>query len=173
MQKPKVKIISASPLYRMLPILIVLAGLGFAQVPSRDLLNRLAGSWTMTGTVQKKHVQYYAEARWVLQNGFISLHMKDTASPPEYEANLFIGLDPSKNQCVAHWLDSFGGAGSRVVGLGPVTSDKVEIVYPYEEGRFRNVFRYNSAKDEWSLVIESEGKDGQWSGFAQYIMKRR
>lgn len=146
---------------------------GFSQTPSRDLLNHLRGTWRMKGTVMKKPVEYIAEGVWVLHDQFLSLHMKDVAVPSTYEVNLSIGIDSSKNQYVAHWLDSFGGAGARVVALGPLSAEKIELVYPYPEGRFRNLFTYNSGKDAWTLVIESEGKDGHWSGFAQYNMLRK
>ena len=109
----------------------------------------------------------------MLQNQFFSLHMKDVAVPPEYEANLYIGIDSTKNQYVAHWLDSFGGAGARVVGVGPLSAEKIEVVYPYAEGKFRNLFKYDSGKDAWTLVIESEGAAGHWSVFAQYGIVRK
>jgi len=146
---------------------------GFGQTQSRSLLNHLQGKWQMKGTVMKKPVEYIAEGMWVLQDQFLSLHMKDVEVPPTYEVNLYIGIDSSRNQYVAHWLDSFGGAGARVVALGPLSADKIEIVYPYSEGRFRNLFKYDSRKDEWTLLIESEGNDGQWSVFAQYNLLRK
>jgi hypothetical protein len=154
-------------------LLLFVVGSATGQPSSNDLLSHLEGSWTMTGTVLKKPVQYKAEGKWVLQNGFLSFHMLDTTLPSPYEANLFIGIDSAKNQYVAHWLDKYGGAGSRVVGMGPLTPDKIEIVYPYEEGRFRNQFRYNQVLDRWSLVIEAEGEDGRWSVFAEYTIQRR
>ena len=162
--------------------LLLVAGLGAlisvmpiasAQDPARELLGHLTGSWTMTGHVMNEPVQYHAKAEWVLQGQFISLHMIDTTSPPGYEAEVFIGLDSAKSEFVAHWLDSFGGTGARVVGTGPRSSSHVEIVYPYEEGRFRNLFTYDAPNDLWSLVIESEGKDGTWSVFARYDVRRR
>ena len=122
----------------------------------------------MKGTVLKKPVEYAAEGAWVLRDQFFSLRMKDVAVPPAYEVNLFIGIDSLKNQYVAHWLDSFGGAGARVVGFGPLSSENISIVFPYTQGRFRNLFKYNSDRDEWTLVIESEGKEGNWSLFADY-----
>lgn len=145
----------------------------FGQSSPRVLLNHLQGSWYMTGTVMKKPVQYTAEGVWVLQSQFLSLHMKDVTVPPAYEANLLIGIDSSKNQYVAHWLDSFGGAGARIVGLGTLSAEKIEIMYPYAERNFRNIFKYYSEKDEWTLVIESEGTDGHWSVFAQYTVVRK
>ena len=127
----------------------------------------------MSGTVMKKPVQYAAEGNWQLRNQFLCLHMQDVAVPPTYEANLFIGIDTSKNQYVAHWLDVFGGAGARVVGLGPLSSEKIEIFYPYAEGRFRNLFTYDSQKDEWTLLIESESTNGEWAVFAHYTVARK
>lgn len=144
----------------------------FGQTP-RDLLNHLQGTWQMKGNVRKKPVEYVAEGMWVLHDQFFSLHMKDVTVPSTYEVNLYIGIDSSKNQYVAHWLDSFGGAGSRVVALGPLSAEKIEIVYPYAEGRFRNLFTYDSKKDEWTLVIESENKESNWSVFAQYNMIKK
>ena len=121
----------------------------------------------------KRPVKYTAEGVWVLQNQFFSLHMKDTAVPPAYEANLFIGIDSTKNQYIAHWLDSFGGAGARVVGVGPLSAEKIEITYPYAEGRFHNLFKYDPDKGEWTLVIESEATDAHRSVFAQYTITRK
>jgi hypothetical protein len=128
----------------------------------------------MTGSVMKNPVTYAAEGTWVLQNQFFSLHMKDAAVPPAYEATLYIGIDSVKMEYVAHWLDSFGGAGARVVGFGPISGENIGIVYPYTEAKFRNLFKYDSLNNEWTLLIESEGKNGQWSVFARYsIVKKR
>jgi hypothetical protein len=145
----------------------------FGQSSPRALLNHLQGSWSMTGAVLNKPVKYAAEGVWVLQSQFLSLHMRDVAVPPTYEASLFIGIDSSKNQFVAHWLDKFGGAGARVVALGPLSAEKIEIIYPYAEGRFRNLFRYDAPKDQWSLLIEAEDAEGKWSVFAQYAIMQK
>jgi hypothetical protein len=98
--------------------------------------------------------------------------MKDLAVPPQYEATVFIGIDSSKGQYVAHWLDSFGGAGARVVGIGPLSAANIKVVYPYPEGRFRNLFTFDPARSQWELLIESEGEDGSWSVFARYTITR-
>ena len=146
---------------------------GFGQSTSRQLLDHLRGEWSMKGEVMKKAVAYAAKGEWVLQNQFCSFDMKDAAIPPTYEAILSIGIDSAHNEYVAHWLDSFGGAGARVVAVGPLSAEKIEIVYPYAEGRFRNLFKYDSNKDEWTLLIESEDKDSHWSVFAQYNILRK
>lgn len=127
----------------------------------------------MTGSVLEEPVQYTAKGTWVLQNQFFRLHMKDTASPPQYEANLYIGIDSAKQEYVAHWLDSFGGGGARVVGFGPLSDDTIEITYPYAEGRFRNLFTYDAPAKKWTLVVESEQAKGSWKVFARYIMTKK
>jgi hypothetical protein len=142
-----------------------------AQDP-RALIGRLQGNWHMTGSVMSTPVVYDAEGQWILDKGFFTLHMKDAATPPTYEATLFIGIDSAKNEFVVHWLDSFGGPGARVVGFGPLSAEKIEIYYPYHEGRFRNLFTYDSLKDQWKLQIESEKTNGQWSTFARYDIVR-
>jgi hypothetical protein len=168
--------VSRSHAMRVLPFFVISSlslTIGYGQAPSLVLLDRLQGEWDMTGMVMKKPVRYSAEGMFVLKNQFLSFHMKDVAVPSAYEANLYIGIDSSENQYIAHWLDSFGGAGARVVGVGPFSPEKIEIVYPYSGGRFRNLFNYDSKKDEWTLVIESESPDGHWSPFAQYNITRK
>lgn len=145
---------------------------GSAAESPKKMLDRLKGNWLMTGTVMGDSVVYTARGEWVLQGGFLSFHMKDVSSPPEYEADLYIGLDTSKQEFIAHWLDTFGGAGARVVGTGPFTDALIRIIYPYEGSRFRNTFRYSSPKDEWELDIDSEKGPDHWTPFAHYIISR-
>jgi hypothetical protein len=152
---------------------LLFLAVGYGQAPSGGLLDHLEGGWEMTGTVMKKPGRYSAEGVWILRNQFLSFHMKDAAVPPAYEATLFLGIDSAKNQYIAHWLDSFGGAGARVVGMGPFSTEKIEIVYPYSEGKFRNLFTYDATVDEWRLTIESERSKGHWSPFAQYTIIRK
>jgi len=160
----------------VLKVIVLTAGSSLpsaAGIPARALLGHLEGSWRMTGTVMKKPVVYNAEGKWELSGGFLSFHMKDAAPVPAYEANVYIGIDSAGNEYVAHWLDSFGGAGARVVGTGPLSAEKIEIVYPYAEGKFRNIFRYDKGKDRWTLLIETEGAGGRWSVFAEYRIVRK
>jgi hypothetical protein len=159
---------------QILPLFIIFTLVNvFGQTQSRGYLNHLQGSWNMSGTVLKKPVIYTAEGTWILRDQFFSFHMKDVTVPSAYEATFFIGIDSTKSEYVAHWLDSFGGAGARVVGFGPLSGEKIEIIYPYSEGRFRNLINYDSRKDEWTLLIESEGAAGRWSVFAQYRITRK
>jgi hypothetical protein len=127
----------------------------------------------MKGTVRATPVEYFADGSWTLQEQFLSFHMKDAAVPPRYEASLLIGIDSTEHQFVGHWLDSFGGGGARVVGVGPLTSDSIRIIYPYAAGSFRNTFGYDRARDSWTLLIESQDTANAWSVFARYTFVRK
>ena len=136
------------------------AGLGW--------LDAFAGRWRMTGVVRDKPVRYEARGEWVLQRGFLRLHMQDAAKPPAYEADLFLGYDAQAGDYVGHWLDRFGGAGARVVATGRREDDRLVIVFPYAEGAFRNTFTRTPGSRRWTLLIEAQKPDGSWETFASY-----
>ncbi|MCU0452809.1 MAG: hypothetical protein MUE68_04060 [Bacteroidetes bacterium] len=126
----------------------------------------------MSGRVMGEAAAYRTTGSFVLGGQFFVLHMIDTASPPAYEASVYFGVDSSMNEVVAHWLDSFGGAGARVVGFGTIAADSMVVIYPYASARFRNTFLFRDT-ETWSLVIESESSDGGWVHFASYMAVRR
>ena len=88
--------------------------------------------------------------------------MIDAASPPQYEADLFIGFDPKANDYIAHWLDNFGAAGARVVARGDRQGQSLVIIFPYAEGAFRDTFTWQPATTSWSLLMESQHSDATW-----------
>jgi len=57
------------------------------------LLATLAGDWDLAGTVLGKPAHYRAQGRWVLHGGWLEFSMVDLATPPDYEARVFIGYD--------------------------------------------------------------------------------
>jgi hypothetical protein len=99
--------------------------------------------------------------------------MIDIDSPPQYEADVFLGYDPKAQDYIAHWLDRFGAAGARVVGEGKRTGRQLVMTFPYADGAFRDTFTWQPATDSWSLLIEAQGKSGAWSTFASYTLTRR
>lgn len=142
--------------------------------PRREdvLLDALQGVWNMTGTVMGEAVRYRAEGTRTLQGGFLRLHMIDVASPPQYEAAVYVGYDRKAGDYIAHWLDNFGAAGARVVGTGSRQEDRIVITYPYAGGAFRNTFAWNAGNRSWTLLIESQQSDGHWTTFANYALIR-
>jgi hypothetical protein len=135
-------------------------------------LEELLGKWDMTGWMGSKALHYRAVAERVLQNGFVRLHMVDVAADPQYEADVYIGVDSQQHDFVAHWLDRFGAAGARVVGTGKRSNDKLILIFPYAAGNFRDTFTFLSDSSTWSLLLESQKPDGSWSTFASYTLAR-
>jgi len=98
--------------------------------------------------------------------------MKDEALPPKYEADVFIGFDTRAGDFVTHWLDRFGAGGARVVATGKRDGERLMVVFPYTEGAFRDTFTFEPKTQTWSLLLESQGRDGSWSTFAAYKLAR-
>jgi hypothetical protein len=140
--------------------------------PDETFLNGLQGNWMMVGTLGGKSVRYRADGERVLQGGFLKLHMIDIDSPPQYEADAFLGFDPKAGDYIAHWLDRFGAAGARVVGQGKRNGEQLVISFPYADGAFRDTFTWRPATKSWSLLIESQASNGTWSTFASYTLVR-
>ncbi len=135
------------------------------------ILSELAGHWQMSGTIGAKPAHYDAQGDWVLQHGFLRLHMQSSepdGTAPPYEADVFLGYDRRADDYIAHWLDRFGAAGARVVGTGKRHGDQLVVVFPYAEAAFRNTYTLHHASHSWDLLIEAQHKDGSWTTFATY-----
>lgn len=130
-------------------------------------LDRLTGSWTMTGHVRGDSVQYDARGEWVLNHQFLSIRMEDVNSPPEYAAHVYIGYDQEDQEYVAHWLDSFGGGPSETLGYGQRDGNAIVFKFKYPDGPFRTTFERGTGRT-WHVLMRSKGDDGKWSTFAEY-----
>jgi hypothetical protein len=137
------------------------------------LLATLAGDWDLAGTVLGKPAHYRAQGRWVLHGGWLEFSMVDLATPPGYEARVFIGYDAKAGDYVAHWLDRFGAAGARVTATGSGQDGTLVLLFPYAEGAFRDTLSLAPDGASGSLLLEAQEADGSWSTFASYQMKRR
>jgi len=126
----------------------------------------------MAGTLGSKPVRYFADGQRVLQGGFMKLHMIDAASPPQYEAEVFIGFDAKAKDYIAHWLDRFGAPGARVVARGERQGQRLVLLFPYAGGAFRDTFTRQPGSRSWSLLLESQEGNGTWSTFASYSLIR-
>jgi hypothetical protein len=135
-------------------------------------LEKLTGEWDMTGEMSGKALRYHASGQRVLQGGFLRLHMIDADPDPQYEADVFIGVDTRRHDFIAHWLDRFGAAGARVVGTGKRDdAQHLVVIFPYVSGAFRDTFTLLPDGD-WSLLLEFRKPSGSWSTFATYTLVR-
>ncbi len=136
------------------------------------LLAALDGHWTMTGDVLGKPVEYALTVSPVLAGAFTELHMLDVATPPHYEARVFLGHDAKSGEIIAHWLDVFGGRASIPPGTGRMSGETIEVVVPYPDGPFRDTFTRDPLRNRWTLTIESSDPAGRWKHFAAYTIER-
>ena len=145
----------------MYHFILLLALAGF----SDDLLNHLTGSWKMTGQILGKPVTHAVTAEWTLNHQFLRIHEKDTAVPPEYEVDIYVGYDDLSERYVVHWLDVFGGRYSETLGYGKRDGNSIRFVFEYPDGPFTNTFNWKPEQHKWQWVLENK-KDGKWRNFA-------
>jgi hypothetical protein len=138
-----------------------------------SLLERLVGNWEMAGEVRGHPAIYHLEARRVLRGRFVELHMVDVATPPQYEARVFVGVDSAGSRYVVHWLDNFGAAYSIPHAVGHATGDTIQFTFAYADGPFRDTFAYDRQHDRWNFLLESGDSTGAWRLFADYDVRRR
>src|SRR5262245_59770940 len=78
-----------------------------------DLLDRLAGRWTLSGTIAGHETTHDVDAEWTMNHQFMRVHevSRDRGADgrPQYEATAFIGWHETRKQYVCYWLDVFGG----------------------------------------------------------------
>ena len=134
-------------------------------------LDNLVGEWSISRRVRDTQVQNTMKAEWVLQHQFLQLHMKDPAQPPQYEALVLIGYSRADKRYVAHWCDNFGGKFS-AMGYGTRSGNSIEFVFQYPDGPFHNTFSWNPETHGWTSLMESEGKDGKRTFFAEDSIRR-
>lgn len=130
-----------------------------------DLISRLEGSWRISRQIRGTTVENTAKATWVLNHQFLQLHMRDTASPPKYEAIVLIGYVYADKQYVAFWTDTFG-AKFAAMGRGTRSGDAVEFRFEYPDGPFFNTFTWLPDKQQWTFRMESQNATGQRQLFA-------
>jgi hypothetical protein len=135
-------------------------------------LEALRGPWIMTGVFGGKPITYRASGEPALKGAWLKLQMLDTASPPQYQAQVFIGYDSKAHDYIVHWLDQFGAAGARVVGTGVRKGQRLVVIFPYAEGAFRDTFTRNIQAGTWTLLLESQDRHGAWSTFVSYKLTR-
>jgi hypothetical protein len=137
-----------------------------------DLFANLEGEWILTRVIRGSEVRNTLSASWALQHQFLLLRMRDMASPPQYEADVYIGYSNATKQYVAHWIDNFGGHFS-AVGRGKRQGNSVEFRFEYPTGPFFNTFTWDPKSGTWSCHLESVDNGGTRTTFAKDTLVRK
>jgi hypothetical protein len=104
------------------------------------LLDNLVGDWHVERKFGNGHTaENIVHAEWVLNHQFLELHYRDVATPPKYEAIVFIGYDADEQQYVCHWIDNFGGQFS-ALGRGKIDNENraIEFKFNAKDGALTN-----------------------------------
>src|SRR5215813_14982945 len=137
-----------------------------------DLLDNLVGDWKLTRKVRQQSVDNRVKAEWALNHQFLLVHIRDVASPPNYEAMVFIGYDNTSERYVAHWIDVFGGRFSETLGYGKRSGNAIQFVFEYPDGPFHNTFTWNPESKTWVFLMEQKDQTGKWKVFAEDKLAR-
>ncbi len=167
-----------------------LLGAALAATPARaqqkagpdSLLERMAGRWVLSGTIDGTPTTHDVAAEWALGHEYLRLsevsreRAPAPAGGPAYEALVILGIDPVRPGLACFWLDNTSPRGLRGDALGhadPSQGDSVSFVFfrgtPDE---FHTTFLYERAADRWQWHMDGLGKDGKPQPFARLFMTR-
>jgi hypothetical protein len=142
-----------------------------ADPPSKlndPFLDNLAGNWHIERTLASgRKAENTVHSEWVLDHHFLELHYLDVATPPMYEAMVFIGYNAGDRSYICHWIDSFGGEFS-AVGSGKIDNERhaIEFTFNYKDGPFTNKFSFDPVTRTWTSLMRQK-RNGEWKLFAE------
>ena len=141
-----------------------------------EFLNRLVGSWSLTGKMGSTELRQKVEARWVIQSHFVEVHcLEEKLSSRDqnlYEAIYMIGHDSQSGEYSMHLFDTFGAGYARTVGVGTRQDNSIEFLFPYPNGLFSNTFTWHSTTDEWKMLLRQKDETDKWKVFAIKSLSR-
>jgi hypothetical protein len=144
---------------------------------SDEFLNRLVGSWKLTGSMGATELRQRVDARWVIQNQFLQVHCMQEGLAPQgqipYEAIYMLGYDSQSREYSMHLFDTFGENYARTIGKGTRRENSVEFLFEYPNGLFSNTFTWNNESGEWSMLLRRQEESGEWKVFARKKLTRK
>ena len=150
------------------------------EIPSASmaLLNHLAGTWILRGTIAGKPTTHDVQGTWVLNHEYLQLletsREKNASGSAAYEAIIYIGWDSKAQQYVCLWLDSTSGDGlsSDVIARAKQAGDSIPFVFKLSAtDQIQTTFSYDKATDSWQWVIDNID-NGRTQRFADVKLTR-
>jgi len=134
------------------------------------LVDHLAGSWKVEGSVMGHDAHHSLQAEWVLNHQFLRMHEQTSATAPKsehpYEAVWFLGYDTVSDRYVLHLMDVFGARFSETLGYGVREGNQIRFVFEYPDGPFHTTYIWNPENGTWEWQMDQKRADGKWSAFA-------
>lgn len=152
-----------------------------AQTSAREeLMTKMTGRWTMTGTIGKAATTHDVDVDWILKNEYIRIHEvsrdKDSGGAASYEAWVYVVWDPAKSEYAVMWLDNTAATnfGPEGIGHAKPDGDRIPIIYALPDGSgIHTTFAYDRSKDTWTWTIDNIDKKGASSPFARLTLVRK
>ena len=126
------------------------------------LLNHLAGTWILQGTIAGKQTTHDVQAAWVLNHEYLQVHEisreKNAGGGAAYEAIIYIGWDAKAKQYVCLWLDTTSGDGlsSGIIARANQSGDSIPFLFNISASdQIRTTFRYDKTGGTWQWVIDN------------------
>ncbi|GLH69905.1 hypothetical protein GETHPA_14380 [Geothrix rubra] len=148
--------------------------------PLRDpLLEHLAGTWVLRGTLAGKTTTHDVTGTWELGHQYLTLRERarelDAQGRSQYEALVLLGWDAATQEYQCLWLDTTGGGGlaPQFLGLGRRTGEAIPFAFRDRDGRlsFTNTFAYHPATDTWTWALDNV-QDGKAIPFGRVTLTR-
>ena len=148
--------------------------------PKDPLLDRLAGTWVLQGTIAKHETTHDIESVWLLGHEYLQLHEtsreKNAQGLPAYEAIVMIEWDESLHEYRCMWLDSTAGGGLSAEGIAHGKRGSDDIAFWFKEkdknSGVRTTFAYDNVTDSWTWLIDNEDA-GKRTRFARVKLTRK
>ena len=137
-----------------------------------ELLNNLAGDWTLSRKMRGQNSLSTVHAEWVLNHQFLFIHMKEQSNPSQYEARVYIGYDTTSKKYIVHWIDMFGGRVSETLGYGTREGNAIKLEFNYPDGLFHNTLTWHPESKSWTTLMEQKDAKGKWTIFAEEVLSR-
>jgi hypothetical protein len=143
---------------------------------AQEFLDKLVGTWDLTGQMGKVALQESVAAQWTLGGLFVEMHFRSTLPAKvgeiPYEAVYFVGHHAEHDLYVLHLLDTFGVPPVIIPGIGKRDGNAIPFVFQYDAGPFTNRFVYEPFAGSWQIE-QSYIKEGERLVFATKQMTRR
>ena len=145
-----------------------------------SLLDRMTGSWILSGTIAGQEVTHDIAVSWILEHQYLQIseisREKDADGTAVYEALVLIGWDSDLSKYACLWLDVTGGGGlsaNAITGYAERKGDEIPFLFKMnEESIWHTTFAYERNTDTWQWDMDGE-ENGKFKPFARLKQIRK
>jgi hypothetical protein len=139
------------------------------------LVDHLAGTWVLRGTIAGKQIVHDVTAKWVLAHQYLEVHevSRETnpGGSPQYQAMVLIGWDEGKHIYDCVWLDDYGNISTQSLGYAPPDGNRIAFVFHIRDdpGAFHTTFTFDPKANSWAMDMDTE-TGGKLTPFARTVL---